>query len=133
MNGAHTGGEGHSRFEKWAEINATMKSERIAILALQETHLDEQTLTDVSRLFGKRLSILNSQSETNPRSTAGVAFVLNKDLLATQKLESIELIRGRALALKTTWNNQEETVLINVYAPNRRMEHSPFWESLESA
>jgi exonuclease III len=133
MNGAHLGGEGSTSFEKWSEINATMKRERIAILALQEMHLDEQLLSNVNRLFGKRLEIHNSPDETNPRATAGVAFVLNKDLLATQNSETRELVKGRALALKTTWNNQEETVLINIYAPNQRIEHKPFWESIETA
>ena len=80
MNGAHTGSESQTSFEKWSEINATMKKERIAILAIQETHLDEQSLNDVNRLFGKRLSIHNSPDATNPRSTAGVAFAINKDL-----------------------------------------------------
>lgn len=132
INGVHTGGESATSFKKWAEINATMKREKIAILALQETHLDETTLNDINRLFGKRLTIYNSQNETNPRSSAGVAFVLNKDLIATENLETFELVKGRAIALKTSWNNQEETTLINVYAPNQRMEHQPFWESLET-
>ena len=133
MNGAHTGNENSTSFEKWSEINATMKRDKIAILALQETHLDEQTLSTVNGLFEKRLEIHNSHDGTNPRSTAGVAFAMNKDLLATQNLEVSELVKGRALALKTTWNNQEETLLINVYAPNHRKEHKPFWESLEAA
>lgn len=133
MNGAHTGSESDTSFEKWSEINTTMKRERIAILALQETHLDEQALSTVNRLFGKRLTIHNSPDETNPRLTAGVAFALNKDLLNTQNLEITELVKGRALALKTCWNNQEETLLINVYAPNRKIEHKPFWEALKSA
>ena len=132
MNGAHIGRESQMSFEKWSEINATMKKERIAILALQETHLDEQSLSDVNCLFGKRLVIHNSQDENNPRSTAGVAFTINKDLLVSQTLEIYELAKGRALALKTNWNNQEETLLLNVYAPNRRMDHRPFWDALES-
>lgn len=133
MNGAHTNSESSSSFEKWAEINAVMKRERIAILALQETHLDDQQLSGVNRLFGKRLAIYNSPDPSNPRATAGVAFALNKDLISSQNLKIMELVKGRAVALKTTWNNQEETMLINVYAPNRRSEHGPFWESIEAA
>lgn len=133
MNGAHTSRESNTNFEKWAEINAVMKRERIAILALQETHLDEQLLNGVNRLFGKRLTIHNSPDVSNPRASAGVAFALNKDLISAQNLEITELVKGRAIALKTTWNNQEETVLINIYAPNRRTDHVPFWESLEAA
>ena len=120
-------------FEKWSEINATMKRERIVILALQEMHLDEQSLNVVNHLFRKRLSIHNSQSEINPRSTVGVAFAINKELLYTQNLEVLELVKRRVIALKMKWNNQEETLLINVYAPNQRTDHRPFWENLESA
>lgn len=120
-------------FKMWSEINATMRRERIAILTLQEMHLDEHSLSVVNCLFGKRLTIHNSPDVTNPRSTAGVVFAINKDLLATQTLEITELVKGSALALKTCWNNKEETLLINVYAPNRRMEHRPFWEALETA
>ena len=132
INGLHTGSEGNNMFEKWAEINATMKRDKIAILAVQETHLDEQNITAILKAFDKRLIILNSQPEINPRASAGVAFVLNKDLVDAEKLETKELIKGRALAIKLTWKrNSEETVIINVYAPNRRSEHQQFWKKVE--
>jgi hypothetical protein len=34
MNGCHTQGEAPTNFEKWAEVNATIKREKIAIMAL---------------------------------------------------------------------------------------------------
>jgi len=43
-----------------------------------------------------------------------------------------ELIKGRALAIKTTWNNQEESVLINIYTPNQKPEHQQFWETIDT-
>ena len=95
MNGAHIGSESNMSFEKWSEINATMKRERIVILALQEMHLDEQSLNVVNHLFRKRLSIHNSQSKINPRSTVGVAFAINKELLYTQNLEVLELVKKK--------------------------------------
>ena len=132
INGLHTGEENNQVFEKWAEINATMKKDKVAVLAVQETHLDDQNTQTLLQAFGKRLIILNSQPEENPRASAGVAFVLNKDLVDTEKIETYELIKGRALAMKLTWKrNSEETILINVYAPNRRSDHQKFWEKTE--
>lgn len=130
MNGLHTSEDKHGKLEKWAEINATIKKDKIAILALQETHLDEDTARTIQNIFGKRLQVFNSQLERNPRSSAGVAFVLNKDLIEAKSVTTQELIKGRALAITVKWNDQE-TTLINVYAPNRRQEHQEFWESIE--
>lgn len=132
INRLHTGSENNNVFEKWAEVNATMKRDKIAILAVQETHLDEQNTRAIIKAFDKRLRILNSQPEENPRASAGVAFVLNKDLVDAEKVETDELIKGRAIAIKLTWKrNSEETVIINVYAPNRRSEHQNFWKKVE--
>ena len=72
INGLHTRTESSHTFEKWAEINATMKNEKIAILAIQETHLDKQSTQAIHQALGKRLKIMNSQLEENPRSSAGV-------------------------------------------------------------
>ena len=132
INGLHTAADGSHDFEKWAEVNATIKNEKIAILAVQETHLDEHNVKSIHQALGKRLLILNSQLENSPRTSAGVAFVLNKDLIDTNKTETHELIKGRAIAMKLTWKNGEETFLINVYAPNRRSDHRDFWETIEN-
>jgi exonuclease III len=107
-----------------------IKKRKIAILAVQETHLDEQNTEAIHQVFGKRLLVLNSQPENNPRLSAGIAFVLNKDLIETKDIKHYELIRGRANAIKLTWKNNEETLLINIYAPNRKNEHQNFWEKV---
>jgi len=83
INGLQTFNEPSRKYEKWSEINTTMKKERIAILAIQETHLDEQPTQEIHQLFGKWLQIYNSQIGNNPRTSAGVAFIINKDLIST--------------------------------------------------
>lgn len=132
INGLHTTADDSHTFEKWSEINATMRNEKIAILAIQETHLDDQTTTAIQQALGKRLEKVNSQPENNPRASAGVAFILNKDLIDTGKVEKHELIKGRAMAIKLTWKNGEDTTLINIYAPNKRSDHKDFWEKIEN-
>ncbi|KAH9047206.1 Endonuclease/exonuclease/phosphatase, partial [Lactarius hengduanensis] len=129
VNGLRASTENQTNFTKWAKINATMKRDNIAILAVQETHLDEQTTQDIHRALGKRLTIVNSQLEENPRTSAGVAFVINKDLMDTNQIDKYELIKGRAIAIKLTWKN-EETLLVNIYAPNNKHKNQRFWEKV---
>jgi exonuclease III len=107
-----------SGIDKWVTINWTINDNKIAILALQETHIDHELLHNVRSCFGKRLEIVHSQDPTNPRVTAGVAFVINKSLIKPREYKMYVLQEGRAAALKIKWLENEETTLINVYAPN---------------
>lgn len=117
--------------DKWSAINRTINNNHIAILALQETHLDPTRLQDVIACFGRRLEILTSPHPVNPRATAGVAFVINKALINPRNYKMYELQPGRAAALKIKWLEDEEMVLLNVYAPNARAENASFWETLD--
>ena len=118
--------------EKWSMIYQTMKENKIAILAIQETHLDEDLVHSIGQCFRKRLDIINLQLPTNPQSSASVAFVINKNLIATKEMEKKELIKGHALAIKFKCHNNNEVVLINVYAPNNRTCHMEFCEQLDT-
>ena len=93
--------------EKWSMLYQTMKESKIAILALQETHLDDNMLISIHECFGKRLSVINSKLPENPRTSAGVAFVINRGLIAPKDLDVAELIEGRALAIKFKWHGDE--------------------------
>lgn len=118
--------------EKWSTVYRTINDHKIAILALQETHLDDNLLMSVHECFGKRLSVVNSKHPGNPRASAGVAFVINRALIAPKDLVVTELIEGRALAIKFKWHNEDEILMINVYAPNTRSEHTKFWETIDT-
>jgi hypothetical protein len=63
---------------------------------------------------------------------AGVAFVINKDLVEIHNIETCTIIPGCALHLKIKWHENKETKLINTYAPNNRVEHSTFWSRLDT-
>ena len=133
MNGFTAPASKMTGIDKWSAVNRTISTHKIAILALQETHLDPALLHDIETCFGKRLLIINSQDPTNPRASAGVAFVINKTLITPKEISTAELIKGRALSLKIKWRENEETVLINVYAPNNRHEHPSFWKKIDAA
>lgn len=98
INGFAAPASSMSGIDKWSAINRTISDNKIAILALQETHLDHELLQNITACFGKRLEIINSQHPTNPRATAGVAFVINKTLIKPQEYKVYELQPGRATA-----------------------------------
>jgi hypothetical protein len=68
--------------DKWSIINSTLRKEKIAILALQEMHLDDERLTDINNCFGTSFDIINSSTPGNEQTTAGVTILLNKALIA---------------------------------------------------
>lgn len=121
-----------SGIDKWSTINRTISEHQIAILALQETHLDQTLLQDVQTCFRRRLEILTSQHPTNPCTSARVAFVINKELIRPREYRFHELIPGCAAALIIKWLENEETMLVNVYAPNTREEHVTFWDLIDT-
>ncbi|KAF8256714.1 Endonuclease/exonuclease/phosphatase [Lactarius quietus] len=133
INGYTAPSSNVSGIDKWSTINRTINEHHIAILALQETHLDPVLLQDVTACFGKHLEIITSPHPTNPHASAGVAFVINKALIRPKEYKFHELIPGRAAALKVKWLENEETLLYNIYAPNAREEHATFWESIDSS
>ena len=132
MNGLSAPTNNMSYIEKWAMINQTLNKYKIAILAIQETHLDEETTERIRTNYGKKMTILMSSDPVNPRTTAGVAFVINKSLIAPSKILTHELIPGRALAIELEWLETERTRLINVYAPNNKAAHRPFWNDTDA-
>ena len=118
--------------QKWSTIYHTMSDQRIAILALQETHLDEERLEQVAQCYGKRLTIITSPDPDTPRASAGVAFAINNRLIKPNNITVFELFEGRALAIKIKWHTTEETTILNVYAPNTRTIQPEFWKKLET-
>ena len=130
INGYTAPASNMTGIEKWSAINHTINDNRIAILALQETHLDHDSLQQVRACFGGRLEIVTSQHPNNPRATARVAFVLNKTMIKPSEYTLYELLPGRAAALKIKWLENEETLLLNVYAPNDHSEQATFWDSI---
>lgn len=126
MNGFTSTTDHMSGMEKWGAINHTLNKHKIAISALQETHLDREHVQRILSCFGKKMDVLKSEHEPNPHWFAGVAFIINKMLISQETYEATMPIQGRAIALKVKWHEVEETTIINVYAPNNRANHPDF-------
>ena len=130
MNGLTAPTHGMNFRQKWSTINSTLNQHKLAILALQETHLDQETAERLHDNLGEKIKIISSADPDAPRSTAGVAFVINKRRIAPTQFSIHELIPGRALFLKIKWHETESTSLVNVYAPTHRPSHPSFWKKV---
>jgi exonuclease III len=121
-----------SLLQKSSVISKTIYENRIAILALQETHLDQSKTRQVRECFNKNLKIITLEHPEDPTGQAGVAFIINKMLLNPKEFSAQELYPGRAIMLKIKWSELCETSLLNVYVPTTRMEQQPFWDSMDT-
>jgi exonuclease III len=122
---------GPSPISKWTSINHLMREKKIGILCVQETHLMNEHITSINSVFSRRLKVLNSSDPDHPGSSAGVAFIINKELVEDKNYKMLELVPGRAIALTIQWHNDETITIINIYTPNTANEHPLFWEKFQ--
>jgi exonuclease III len=132
MNGIAAPSSGLSLTEKWSMVNQTLNKFKIAVLALQETHLDKERAEMIRRCFEKKMELLYFADPTSPRATAGVTFVINKSLIAPKDLKLQVLHARRAISLEIKWLESEKTTLLNIYAPIEKATHLTFWENIEA-
>ncbi|EIN11220.1 DNase I-like protein, partial [Punctularia strigosozonata HHB-11173 SS5] len=82
-------------------------------------------------MYGKRLWIHNSADPERPSNSAGVAFVLNRDVVSTKSCNVTTIEKGRAIAITLPWHDRDTVTLLNVYAPNEPGRHAAFWGRIE--
>ena len=132
MNRATAPKERKSMIEKWAMVNCTIYNKRIAILALQETYLDDQLLEQIRSCFGKNLDIINSPLPSNPCASAGVAFIINKALIHPKEYSVSELEPGRAIMIRLKWMDSCVTSIVNIYTPHTRNDQPSYWARVKT-
>lgn len=124
-----TSNTGGFRREKWFEIYGVLNRNRIAVLAIQESHLTEELANQINASFETKLTLFQSPlPESN--NAAGVAIVINKGLLIADKITHETLIPGRAILVTVPWHADKSIKILNVYAPNETNENEKFWETL---
>ena len=131
INGATAPSQNMDLTEKWSMINHTIRKHKIAILALQETHLDETRANTIHTCFQKSFDLHYSCDPTNPRTTAGIAFLINKALITPKNVKVRTLIPGRAAVLTIEWSEAQKTSILNIYAPVNRQSQPEFWERID--
>jgi exonuclease III len=118
--------------DKWSLINRTMRSNKIAILAIQETHLDNDRAESIRTCFGNCFELLHSSDPERPRSKARVAFLINKALIPANTTKLYVLVPGRAIMIKIKGPDTKDLSLINIYAPIRKDRQPTFWAKVET-
>ncbi|TFY76705.1 hypothetical protein EWM64_g7308 [Hericium alpestre] len=118
---------------KWTEVRSVICTKRIAILAIQETHLTTLAAADIGHFFRKQLLIHNSPDTDRLGASADIAFVLNKDIINTNDLTIMDLIPGQATMLTIQWHDSSRISVLNIYTPNDAKAHPKFWLDIETA
>ncbi|KIM54244.1 hypothetical protein SCLCIDRAFT_17748 [Scleroderma citrinum Foug A] len=107
---------GTGPISKWSAISKTMRENKIGLLALQETHLSDQLAEQASNLYQRRLSITNSPHPNNLTGSAGIAFVINKELVKAEDVITHVLIPGRVMYILLKWHHTSTLNAINKWA-----------------
>ncbi|TFK89295.1 DNase I-like protein [Polyporus arcularius HHB13444] len=126
------GGNSNAVGDKWIRVNQVLRDSKIAVLALQETHLTNERLEGLNELFKASMVVLSSPDPENPAGARGVSFAVNTRIVAVEDLKLTEVIPGRAAILNFRWTGDRVLRILNVYAPNGAAENRMFWESVSS-
>ncbi|KAI0744458.1 Endonuclease/exonuclease/phosphatase [Earliella scabrosa] len=133
MRGYGGGGQGSGAQDKWLCINQVMREKKIAILAIQETHMTTARIEGLNELFKASILVCGSPDPTNGTGARGVAFVLSKKLVDVERAILKEIVPGRAAMLEVPWAHGKTLRVLNVYAPNVPEENATFWTALREA
>jgi len=71
-----------------------MRDQKIGVLCIQETHLCPEHQSQIESIYARRLLVLNSSDPSRPGSSAGVAFILNKEITNTSNAKLHVIIPG---------------------------------------
>ena len=108
---------GGFRQEKWFEIYNLLNSHRIALLAIQESHLTDELARDINSAFDGKLRVFYSALPDN-NNAAGVAIVVNRGLLNISEVTYETIIPGRAILATISRPSGTTLNVLDVYAPN---------------
>ncbi|KAF9022110.1 DNase I-like protein [Hymenopellis radicata] len=118
--------------EKVNQIPNMMRSRRIGMLALQETHYTEDYVAEVTARFGDTIHIEYSRPVGRRASRAeGVALVFYKPTTNVLGIEKREVIPGRSMIVASHWHGEDELKTMVGYAPNAAKENKEFWQTNE--
>ncbi|KAL1938552.1 hypothetical protein VTO73DRAFT_11575 [Trametes versicolor] len=117
---------------KWMRVNQLMRDKKIAVLVLQEAHLDDERAALLNSVFENTMTVLSSPDPVNPTAARGVAIAINKRILKDCAPLLRILVPGRAVLLTIPWTAERSLKIVNVYAPNESAANADFWSTLNS-
>jgi exonuclease III len=116
-----------NRKDKWKDLATIIRKNNILVLAIQESHLNEEEADLLREKYPKLIFEINGE-ETNKE---GVAFVLNKDLMQGKTWIHTHVIPNRASRLQVDCGQELGLDLVNVYVPNDTNEKIEFLTRLK--
>ncbi|KAF5384648.1 hypothetical protein D9757_007442 [Collybiopsis confluens] len=130
MNGRGIGGP-DSNQNKWNWIEELMAENKLAMITLQETHLDQETLEQIQEFKRRDLLIENTADPDNPTGRGGVAIVLRKKSTNINRTTFKVIVPGRALLMQHPWHGDKVFTFLAIYAPaGSNVEKIKFYENL---
>ena len=112
---------------KWPTVTTLLRKQRILVLGLQETHLDDEEANKI-RIMCPKIELI---SNGNSKSKEGIAFAINKDLANNMTWVHKVLIEGRASRLTIMVEENRGLDIILIYAPNLDNDKVKFFSELE--
>ncbi|CAK5283637.1 unnamed protein product [Mycena citricolor] len=119
----------HHPDNKWLGVWQIMREEKIAILVIGEAHMNLERKNEIDKLFGRKMHLEFTEAPGNTNS-AGLAVVMNKNMIATEGVRTWEVIQGRAMILETKHADGSPLSVLGVYAPNDAAANRKFWEEI---
>ncbi|KAJ7083533.1 Endonuclease/exonuclease/phosphatase, partial [Mycena epipterygia] len=116
---------------KWYNIWQIIHEQKIGVMIVGEAHLDNNHKTDIDNLFGRVIRVEFTPDEEAPAARAGLAFVLNKNIVETENVSAIEIVPGRAMILEMKNVDGSPLSILGVYAPNRPYLNAVFWKKIK--
>ncbi len=103
---------------KWGSVHRMMRANKIAVLLVQEAHLDEDRVRHIEKFTAGKLKIHFSPHPERPTQRNGVAVVLNKRLVHAAGSKATEISPGRAIQVSIPWQQNDHLHVLCVYAPS---------------
>ncbi|KAL1687967.1 Endonuclease/exonuclease/phosphatase, partial [Schizophyllum commune] len=136
MNGRGHDGGGASVYDqgsKWPKVLSLLLSDKIGVLALQETHMTASLLGEIATRYEKQMRVFSSMEDDKPNSK-GVAIVLNKRLTNHEEVQCTDIIPGRAIQITYPWHKNRLVTILAIYAPaGSESEKSEFWGTIRKS
>ncbi|KAF6762490.1 Endonuclease/exonuclease/phosphatase, partial [Ephemerocybe angulata] len=120
---------------KWSDLISTMRTNRIGIMVVQETHLTHARTSRLRTTYNKNV-ILHNSSEIFNENSKGVAVLINRLEVKCTKddIDTYEIVAGRAIMVSVPWRTPTGKLhILGVYAPNDPEQNEVFWNQILAA
>jgi hypothetical protein len=104
---------------------------KVAVLIVGEARLDDKNKQDIDNLFGRVIRLEFTPDAEALTARAGLAFVLNKNMVRTDTAKTIEIIPGQAMLLEMENVDGTDLSVLGVYAPNWSHVNAEFWRKIK--